>query len=308
MKKSGVRFDMIKHRQFYQWIAEIPYLWLLIFVMLPVIFVIKMSFSESILSVPPVSSLTQWVQKNNSLFVELHLNLQNYIEILTDVFYIKSILTSCVMAITVTLCSLILGYLMAYGIYRSSERIQILLLLFIIIPFWTSFLIRIYAWMNFLGQSGPLNTFLLYFQIIKTPLAILDSYVAAFIGIVYCYLSFMILPIYTSLSKMSPVYIEAAFDLGCSPWKTFWRVTVPLSKPGILSGCCLVFIPSLGEFLIPELLGGSRTAMIGRVLWDTFFHDHNWPMSCAIAVVIFSLFILPLLILNFRKQSSEDLL
>jgi putrescine transport system permease protein len=194
--------------------------------------------------------------------------------------------------------------MMAYGISRVQSTWRTVLLLLVVLPFWTSFLIRVYAWMNLLSSQGLINAFLLKMGLIHTPLMLLDNSAAVCVGIIYCYLPFMILPIYAALDKIDSSYIEAAYDLGCSPWRAFWRVTVPLSMPGIVAGSILVFIPAIGEFVIPEILGGPDTIMIGRVLWWEFFNNRDWPLACALAVAMVVLFVAPIMI--FQRQQLRS--
>jgi putrescine transport system permease protein len=196
--------------------------------------------------------------------------------------------------------------MMAYGIVRFSPKYRTALLLLIILPFWTSFLIRVYAWMSLLSTQGVINSTLLYIGLISEPIALLDNRFAVCIGIVYCYLPFMILPIYSALEKVDTSLIEAASDLGCTPWRIFWRITAPLTSPGIVTGCILVFVPAVGEFVIPELLGGPDTLMIGRVLWCEFFNNRDWPQASALAVSMVLIFVVPVMFFQRQQQKIEN--
>lgn len=279
-------------------VTMIPYTWLILFSLIPFLFILKVSFSQTILAVPPYQPLLTYL---NDGILTLNLNLGNYIRMVTDSFYATGFLASVMIAAIATIFCLIFGYLMAYGITRASTEWRTVLLLLVILPFWTSFLVRVYAWIGILNKDGLLNNFLLYFGFISEPKQFLYNNVAVTIGIVYCYLPFMILPIYSTLEKLDDVYIEAAYDLGCRPWQAFWRITVPLSKAGILSGCALVFIPALGEFVIPELLGAPDNLMIGRIIWLEFFNNRDWPIASTVAVVMLLLFVVPIMMLQRRQ-------
>jgi putrescine transport system permease protein len=224
------------------------------------------------------------------------LDFQNYLTVFSDELYVSTFLTSLKIAILGTLITLLIGYPMALAMARASSRTRPLLIAMIILPFWTSFLIRIYAWIGILKQEGLLNQLLLITGVISAPLNILNTEWAVQIGIAYSYLPFMVLPIYAALEKQDPYLIEAANDLGCPSWKAFWLITMPLSSSGILGGCILVFIPVLGEFIIPDLLGGSDTLMIGRLIWSEFFSNRDWPMASTIAIILLIIMALPLLL------------
>ena len=231
---------------------------------------------------------------------------ENYVWLTEDDLYWKSYLSSVVIAAISTLLTLIIGYPIAYGMARSPQSLRPTLLMLVILPFWTSFLIRVYAWMGILSNEGFLNQLLLWLGIINEPLTILNTNTAVYIGVVYTYLPFMILPIYSALERMDESLIEAAEDLGCSRLSAFWLVTIPLSKPGIIAGCFLVFIPTLGEFVIPSLLGGSDTLMIGKVLWEEFFSNRDWPVASAVAVVLLLLLIVPIVLFQRNQQKQQE--
>ena len=266
-----------------QFFSYLPYIWLILFICIPFAIILKISFAKNILSLPPVSNLISHVDES---VISLTINFKNYISIFTDSFYRDALSSSISLALTSTFFTLIFGYLMAYGIYKTNRKYHYIFLMLVMVPFWISFLIRVYAWMNVLSTQGVINQFLIYTGMIKEPMHLLDSSFAVCLGIVYCYLPFMILPIYTALEKIDYAFQEAAYDLGATPWKVFWYITVPLSYNGIFSGCLLVFMPAIGEFVIPELLGGSETFTIGRVVWLEFFTSRDWPMASALAIIM----------------------
>jgi putrescine transport system permease protein len=289
-----------KSRDLNFWVILIPYLWLFVFFLIPVAVIFKISFASPQISLPPFTELFVWMDHS---LLEVRLNFGNYLTLFKDSFYVKALLSSMGISASATLGCLLLGYMMAYGIYRSPKRFQTIFLLMVLLPFWTSFLVRAYAWMSLLGTQGMINNALIYLGIISSPLVLLDNPYAVTFGIIYCYLPFMILPIYAVMDKIDPSYTEAAFDLGCTPWKAFWKVTVPLTIPGIVAGCILVFVPAIGEFVIPELLGGPDTITIGRTLWWEFFNNRDWPLACALAATILVFFVVPIMWIQ-RYQKS----
>ena len=232
------------------------------------------------------------------------LNFANYALLTSDDLYISAYLGSLKMAFISTVLCLLIGYPMAYGISIARKEIQTVLLLLIMMPTWTAILIRVYAWMGILSNNGLLNAFLMWLGVISEPLQILNTNLAVYIGVVYSYLPFMILPLYANLVKHDQSLLEAASDLGSSTFNSFWKITVPLSKNGIIAGCMLVFIPVVGEFVIPELLGGPETLMIGKVLWQEFFNNRDWPVASALAVVMLLILIVPIILFN-RSQAKE---
>jgi putrescine transport system permease protein len=270
----------------------LPYGWLLVFFLLPLAIVLKISLSESVTAVPPYAPLAEWV---DDATLQIRLTLANFQLLLEDDLYLVAYLNSIKIAAISTFIALLLGYGMAYGIACSAPRWRYLLLMLIIIPFWTSFLIRVYAMIGFLKDTGLVNNLLMGLGVIDQPLTIMYTPWAVYIGIVYSYLPFMVLPIYAALDRMDPSLIEAAGDLGARPWKTFLRVTLPLSMPGVIAGSLLVFIPAVGEFVIPELLGGLGTPMIGKLLWADFFTNRDWPVASAVAVAMLALLVIPLM-------------
>ena len=283
----------------------LPYLWLLLFFFVPFVIVLKLSFSETALAQPPYLPLTEWIDDAGDYYFQLKLNLSNFLLITQDSLYVRAYLNSVWIAAVATLLTLLVGFPIAYGMARAPERWRPTLLMLVILPFWTSFLIRVYAWIGILKNEGLLNNLLLWAGLISQPLVILQTVTAVYIGIVYSYLPFMILPIYANLEKHDPTLIEAAVDLGCPPIAAFWKVTVPLAVPGIVAGCFLVFIPAVGEFVIPDLLGGSDTLMIGKTLWTEFFNNRDWPLASAVAVVLLLVLVIPIAL--FQRQQAAQL-
>jgi len=293
------RRSALRDRQF---VTAVPYLWLILFFLIPFLLVFKISLSESVLAVPPYLPIFEWVPEG---FLNIHLNIGNYLRLFLDPFYASGLMTSLIIAFVATLVCLVVGYTIAYSITRIPQQWRFIFLLLIILPFWTSFLVRVYAWMGILSKDGLLNQLLLSLGLIQEPKQFLYNNFSVIVGIVYCYLPFMILPIYSVLEKIDEVYLEAAYDLGCSPWGAFWRVTFPLSLPGVLSGVALVFIPALGEFVIPELLGAPDNLMIGRIIWIEFFNNRDWPIAATVAVVMLLMFIVPIMVLQRRQLRKQ---
>ncbi|MEQ1597956.1 MAG: ABC transporter permease subunit [Methylotenera sp.] len=281
-------------------VIGIPYAWFMLLVAIPLLIVMKISLSE--MEATSVSSMISWTDG----LPKLKLNFANYQFIFTDALYVKTYISSIKYAFITTILCLAIGYPFAYFMARSPKHLQPMLLMLIMLPFWTSFLLRIYAWKTLLVSNGVINNILMSLGIISEPLAMMNNSFSLLIGMVYSYLPFMILPLYANLSKLDLRYLEAAADLGTSPFKAFWLITVPLSKAGIIAGSMLVFIPAVGEFVIPELLGGPSTLMIGRVLWDEFFSNNDWPMAAAVAVVMILLILVPMAILNKAEAKLEE--
>lgn len=280
----------------------LPWLWLALFFLLPFAFVLKISLAEALIARPPYAPLVTW---NEEGALQLGISLSSWVFVLSDSFYLDSWLHSLRLAAISTLLCLLIGYPVAWGIARAQGRTRALLLALVILPFWSSFLIRVYAWKVLLQSGGVLNTTLLALGIIKEPLAILFTDGAVLLGIVYSYLPFMILPLYAQMARLDYSLIEAALDLGSRPWQAFARVTLPLSLPGIVAGAMLVFIPATGEFVVPELLGGPDSIMIGRTLWNEFFANRDWPMASTVAVLLLVVLVLPILLLQ-RAQEKEQ--
>ncbi|SFX06927.1 ABC transporter permease subunit [Marinospirillum alkaliphilum] len=282
------------------WVFSIPFIWLLLFFLLPFALVLKISFSSAVIAIPPYQPVVEFADNTLTLIF----NLGNYLFLASDSLYIAAYWGSIKLAFISTLVALLIGYPMAYAMAKAKPSTQLVLLMLVMLPSWTSFLIRIYAWMGILGQQGLLNSFLLWIGIIDTPLRLMNTNIAVVIGIVYAYLPFMILPLYANLVKLDRSLLEAASDLGSRTINTFWRVTLPLSKGGIIAGSMLVFIPAVGEFVIPELLGGPGTLMIGKVLWEEFFNNRDWPVASALAIVMLLILIIPITLFH-RYQSKE---
>ncbi|MAY86122.1 MAG: putrescine/spermidine ABC transporter permease [Pseudooceanicola sp.] len=282
----------------------VPYAWLLALFLVPFIIVVKISLSDVALARPPYLPQFDWAEGIGAFLSEL--DFENFVFLTTDSLYWKAYLSSLTIALVSTLITLCIGYPIAYGMARAPEEWRPTLMMLIILPFWTSFLIRVYAWMGILSSEGFLNQFLLWIGVIDQPLTILNTNSAVYIGIVYTYLPFMVLPIYAALDRLDGSLIEAAEDLGCSRLSAFWLVTIPLSRNGIIAGCFLVFIPALGEFVIPSLLGGSDTLMIGKVLWEEFFSNRDWPVASAVAVVLLLILVVPIVLFQRNQQKQAE--
>ena len=288
-------------------LIALPYAWLLLLFLVPFIIVMKISLSDHVIARPPyvpVLDLSGGWAGLKEFFSEL--DFENFWFLTTDDLYWKAYLSSLKIAVISTLLTLLVGYPIAYGMARAPDQWRPTLLMLVILPFWTSFLSRVYSWQGILSQEGFLNQFLIWTGLISEPLIILNTPVAVYIGIVYTYLPFMILPIYSALEKLDQSLLEAAEDLGCSRSAAFWLVTIPLSKNGIIAGSFLVFIPALGEFVIPSLLGGSKTLMIGKVLWEEFFSNGDWPVASAVAVVLLAILVIPIVLFQRNEQKSQE--
>jgi putrescine transport system permease protein len=281
-------------------VIGVPFLWLFLFFMLPFFIVLKISFAEADVAIPPYTEIYTWAENKLTLLI----NLGNYIFLTEDALYLAAYLGSLKIAAVSTALCLVIGFPMAYAIARAPKDKQMVFLLLIMMPTWTAILIRVYAWMGILSNNGLLNSFLLWLGLINEPLQILNTNLAVYIGIVYSYLPFMVLPLFANLVKHDESLLEAASDLGSSTFNSFWKITVPLAKNGIIAGCMLVFIPVVGEFVIPELLGGPETLMIGKVLWQEFFNNRDWPVASALAVVMLAVLIIPIIMFN-RSQAKE---
>jgi putrescine transport system permease protein len=285
--------------------AIAPYLWMVLFFLVPFAFVLKIGLSQTAIAQPPytpVFDFTAGAAAIKEAFAAL--SLDNFRLLVSDNLYIFSYLRSLTVAVTATTILLLIGYPVAYGMARLPQRWQGVAMMLVIVPFWTSFLIRIYAWINILQHDGLLNKILLALHLVSEPVVWLSTDSAMYLGIVYSYLPFMILPLYATLSKMDPALEEAAADLGASPNRVFWLVTFPLSLPGVGAGVLLCFIPIVGEFVIPDLLAGSNSLMIGQTLWLEFFTNKDWPVASAVAIVLLVLLIAPLLLYD-RLQRRQ---
>ncbi|WP_336798940.1 ABC transporter permease subunit [Kaistia sp. MMO-174] len=288
-------------------VVAIPYLWLIVLFLVPFLIVVKISLSTTAISMPPYSPALDVSGGIGALWEQIkEFSFDNYVFLTKDALYWESYLSSLKIAVISTFLILLIGYPIAYGMARSRKEWRTTLLMLVILPFWTSFLIRVYAWIGILKPEGLLNQLLLSLGVISEPLNILPSTLAVYIGIVYSYLPFMILPLYATLEKLDETLLEAAADLGCPPIQAFWKITFPLSIPGVIAGCFLVFIPAVGEFVIPDLLGGSDTLMIGKTLWAEFFSNRDWPVSSAVAVVLLAILVIPIMLFqNAQKKASE---
>ena len=283
-------------------VALPPYGWLLLFFMVPFLIVLKISLSELQVGIPPYKPILDWA---GGALPHLHLNFENYSYLFSDELYVLAYLNSLKVAAISTALTLLIGYPMAYTIARSPERYRNPLLMLVVLPFWTSLLIRVYSWMGILKNEGLLNSFLMWLGVIDSPIQIMETNTAVYIGIVYSYLPYMILPLYATLEKMDLTLLEAAADLGCPPFKAFLKITLPLSMPGVIAGTLLVFIPAVGEFVIPDLLGGPDTLMIGKVIWAEFFDNRDWPVASAVAVAILILLVVPIMLYQRNESRAE---
>ena len=283
-------------------VIGIPYGWLLIFFLVPFLIVLKISFSNVVLARPPVEPILTW---GRDQVLQIRVNLSNYTFVFGDRLYVAAFVNSLRVAAVSTLLALLIGYPMAYGIARAQGAWRNILFLLVSLPFFTSFLLRVYAWIGLLGRGGPVNAILMHLGLIQEPIQLLQTDFAVYLGMVYSYLPFMVLPLYSAIEKLDLTLLEAAADLGCRPSKAFFAVTLPLTREGILAGCLLVFIPAVGEYVIPALLGGPDTLMIGRVVWDEFFANRDWPVASALAIVL--LLILSVFVLLLQKvQAGEE--
>ncbi|MEM9900575.1 MAG: ABC transporter permease subunit [Pseudomonadota bacterium] len=286
-------------------LIAIPYAWLLLLFLVPFGIVLKISLSDYALAIPPYTPTLDLSAGWQGLRAYLsQLDIENYVFLTEDDLYWKAYLSSLRIALVSTLLTLLIGYPIAYAMAQAPAEWRPTLMMLVILPFWTSFLIRVYAWIGILSNEGYLNQALLFLGLPEA--TILNTNVAVYIGITYTYLPFMVLPIYATLEKMEPDLIEAAQDLGCTRSEAFWRVTLPLSQPGIIAGCFLVFIPAVGEFVIPSLLGGSETLMIGKVLWEEFFNNRDWPVASAVAVILLLLLVIPIVLFQRNEQKQRE--
>jgi putrescine transport system permease protein len=283
-------------------VIGVPYLWLTLFFLIPFIIVLKIAFSEVRVAMPPFAPLWDWAGD----ILQIHLNTANFRFLFTESLYVSTWLYSLKVAAISTFLCLLVGYPMALGISRASPATRSVLLMLIILPFWTSFLLRVYAWIGLLKNNGVINNVLMALGIIDEPITMMQTDFAVYIGIVYSYLPFMILPLYTNLEKHDPALLEAAADLGARPTTAFLRVTLRLSMPGIVAGALLVFIPAVGEYVIPSLLGRTDQLMIGRVLSDEFFSNRDWPVASAVAICMLVLLIAPIMLFqHFQNRTLE---
>jgi putrescine transport system permease protein len=285
-----------------RWLVILPpALWMTVFLLIPLAVVFKISFSEAVVARPPYLPLLTFGDDGE---VQVTLHLSNYLFLFQDNLYIAAYLSSLKIAFISTVLALLIGYPIAYFIARSPERWRNILLMLVILPFWSSFLLRVYAWIGFLKNNGVINNFLGLFGIPQITMLYTDF--GVYVGIVYTYLPFMILPLYTTLVKLDGALLEASADLGARPFRTFLSVTLPLSLPGIIAGSMLVFIPAIGEYVIPTLLGSPNTLMIGRVLWDEFFSNRDWPLAASVAIAMLVVVVVPLMLLQNAQSALVE--
>ena len=285
-----------------RFVLAIPWVWVGLFLFVPLLLVLKISFATAQISVPPYSD---FFARMDGAIVGIQATLANYALMFSDALYVKAYLGSVKVAALSTIIALFLGYPMAYAIARARPEHRGLLLVLVMLPFWTSFLIRIYAWQTLLRPTGIINTALESLGLIDEPLRMLNTPGAVTLGIVYAYLPFMVLPLYARLEKLDPALLEAAADLGAKPWRAFLSITLPLSLPGVLAGCLLVFIPAVGEYVIPELMGGPDTLMIGKVLWTEFFNNRDWPLASAVTVILLIVLVAPIMLFQAAQTRAS---
>lgn len=285
----------------------LPYLWLVILFLIPFLIVLKISLSEPMVSIPPYSPKLDISAGLSALWQQVQqFSLENYVFLFEEPLFYRSFLSSLTIAGIATFIALLVGYPLAYAMARAPRSWRAILLMLVILPFWTSFLIRVYAWIGILKKEGLLNQVLLAIGVISEPLTILNTNAAVYIGIVYSYLPFLVLPLYASLERIDGSLLEAAEDLGCTPLKAFWTITFPISLPGVVAGCFLVFIPAVGEFVIPDLLGGSSTLMIGPTLWLEFFNNRDWPVASAVAVILLLILVVPIVLFQNAQARAKE--
>lgn len=281
----------------------IPYFWLLLFFLAPFFIILKISLAEALIASPPFSSLFEWASDGS---MNIRVMFDNYAYLWEDSLYLNTYLSSVKIAFISTIVCLLIGYPIAYAIATSSHTTKHVLLMLVILPFWTSFLLRVYAWMGLLADQGLINDLLIWLGLIESPTRLLYSHFAVYVGIVYTYVPFMILPLYANLEKLNMTLHEAAADLGARPFRTFLTVTLPLTMPGIIAGSLLVFIPATGEFVIPDLLGGGNVLMIGRVLYVEFHSNHDWPVASAVALALLVLLVVPMMLYQRAQARAAE--
>ncbi|WP_413848460.1 ABC transporter permease subunit [Tateyamaria sp.] len=297
----GIMRRLQKRWQFV--VIAIPFVWLLFFFLAPFLIVGKISLAELAIASPPFTKMIEWADGG---IVTIRIVFDNFAYIFSDDLYLNTYLNSLKISITSTLLCLLFGYPIAYAIVRSGPVAKPILLFCIILPFWTSFLLRVYAWMGLLADQGTINNLLLAIGVIDEPIRMLYTEFAVYIGIVYTYMPFMILPLYANMEKLDGSLNEAAADLGSRPTNTFFKVTLPLTMPGIIAGCLLVFIPATGEYVIPDLLGGGNVQMIGRVLFNEFSRNSDWPVAAAVAIVLLLLLVIPMMVFQYYQGKASE--
>jgi putrescine transport system permease protein len=285
-------------------VIGIPYLWMVVLFLVPFLIVAKISLSTSVIAAPPYEPVLASLAEVWAKIGEF--TAMNYGRLVSESIYVESYLSSVWIAFSSTVLMLFVAYPLAYGMARAPKAWRPTLLMMVILPFWTSFLIRVYAWIGILSEEGLLNWVLVSLGIVDEPITFLATTRAVYIGIIYSYLPFMVLPLYSSLEKLDDTLIEAAQDLGCTPLQAFWRVTFPLSIPGVIAGSFLVFIPAVGEFVIPDLLGGSDTVMIGKTLWEEFFNNRDWPAASAVAITLLMLLVVPIVVFQNAQAKAQE--
>ncbi len=281
----------------------VPYIWLTLFFLVPFFIVLKISLAESLIASPPFSPMLEWAE---GALPRIRLIFDNFAYLLEDELYLNTYLNSLKISTVSTVICLLIGYPMAYGIARAAAPAKHILLLLVILPFWTSFLLRVYAWMGILADQGTINNLLIWAGLIEQPVRLLYSEFAVYLGIVYSYLPFMILPLYANMEKLDTTLHEAAADLGAHPGTIFLTVTLPLTVPGIIAGSLLVFIPATGEFVIPDLLGGGNVLMIGKVLYSEFNSNHDWPIAAAVAIALLLALVVPMMLYQHFQASEME--
>lgn len=291
------------HRRWQGAIIACPYFWMLLFFLAPFLIIFKISFSEVVIASPPIRDILDW---SNGWPPSVHYTLENYQYLSEDSLYRESYLNSVKIAAMSTLCCLLLGFPMAYGIARARPTRRNILLLLVMLPFWTSFLLRVYAWIGIISKNGVLNDFLLWLGLVDEPLRLMHTEFAVFLGITYTYLPFMILPLYANLERLNISLLEASADLGARPWRSFVDVTLPLSLPGIIAGSLLVFIPANGEYVIPALMGGAGSLMVGRTLYDEFFLNRDWAVASSVAIVLLALLVAPIMFFQHYQTKQAE--
>ncbi len=304
-RKAEVR-DMVRHENTWRErvLILVPYIWMILFFLMPFIIIFKISLSVTEIAIPPYSPLVTF--EDGAMQIILHL--ENYSFIFTDEdgTYLRSYLKSLEVAAFSTVLCLLIGYPIAWALSKCSAVTRNIMFMLLIMPSWTSLVVRVYAWMALLKRDGLINDVLMTLGIIDQPIHLLQTDLAVYIGIVYCYLPYMVLPLFTALLKVDYNLIEAAFDLGCRPVRTFFSVLVPQTKSGIIAGSMLVFIPALGEYLIPELLGGKGSILIGRILWQEFFNNRDWPLASAVAIVMLTILAIPIVLFFKAQRNSRE--
>jgi len=283
-------------------VVIIPYLWMVLFFLTPFLIIVKISLSDTEIAMPPYTPVLESFSAIGDFISQL--DFENYLFLTEDPLYVNAYMSSLRIALISTLLLLLIGYPMALAMARASVSIRPTLVMLVILPFWTSFLIRVYAWIGILKPEGLLTVLLQSVGLMDegSQVQIFRTEIAVFIGIVYSYLPFMVLPLYSALEKMDGTLLEAASDLGCPPWKAFWKITFPLSIPGVIAGSMICFIPITGEFVIPDLLGGADTLMIGKTLWTEFFGNRDWPLASAVAVLLLLILVVPIAIFQNQQQ------